>query len=393
MASYIRVPFEADPSTIERRVYDYIQEEFPAFAPRPGHALVIQTEAFAEAISELLQLASDVPEDIFMYLGTLFGVVPNQAKPATTTVEIVLRHTDGYVVPEGLAFRLPIGGEEYAGFETNGPAIVPSGQDAVTGVIVTAIEEGTRSNGLGGVVATQDLIDIDINVLSITTEADTEGGVDPQDVDEYMEKFATRLQLLKDGVVRARDVELYLMSHAEVSRAKAIDNYDPGVANGGVEAVETETAEKTISWTALDLDGAEVVDPLRAELLGLLEPTREVNFNFIYLSPDFNDVTIECEFSVNAGFELAAAEASVEAALESYFNPLIFNSTDYHNAPEEWVNRDTLRYLEVATVINNVSAVNEIDLLEINGVAGDLALTGKIPLISPNPTLTLTATL
>lgn len=221
---YITVPFEADPSTLEQNVYSYIQDLFPGFAPKDTHLSVIFTEALMQEMATLIRLASDVPRDIFLYFGKLVGVEPKFSTPAVSNVQFTAMDTDGYTIPSGTAVRIHVQGDEYAAFVTVEDAVIPSGATTVQ-VGITALEEGARSSGLNGAIELLDVLDY---ISTVSLVAATTGGQDSEDIDEYLDRLAARLQLLADRPITPLDFEIYARTVSTVDRALAVDLYNPG---------------------------------------------------------------------------------------------------------------------------------------------------------------------
>lgn len=490
MAEYINPPFEADASTIEQNIYTYLQTYFPDFAPKDTHLIAIFNEALSQEISDLMRLAADVPPEIFLYFGKLVNIEPQFSAPATGSVTFTAIDTDGYIIPTGTALRFLVSGDEYSAFLTQGDAIIPAGSTTVTGVQIAAIEEGTRSNGLN---TAPQLLDVYDFVDTVTLDAPTSGGADADDIDEYLDKLANRLQLLADRPIVPVDFEVFAKAVIGVGRALAVDLYHPGIdeiqsvritnATGGtftltfegqttaainyndnaatiqtrLEALSniapgdvivtggpvntadvfvqftgalgrsnrtqmtstssltgggaavthaTTTAgvapasnvEKCLTIYALDEAGATLTSGVKLSVKTALQAVREVNFLVFVENPTFNAVTIAADVKPHIGFDTAALQAAVKDALEFYLHPSRFNrpivgeTTNPAGPDRDWVNDTKLRYFEVASIINAVGGVNYINTLTINGVAGDLTLTGNAPLIASAPTLNITVT-
>lgn len=386
MADYVNPQFEAEPFTIEQAVYDYIQSVFPDFAPKEPHLVTILTEAYAQQVAELMRLATDVPPEIFKYFGRLVGIEPIAPAYASALTTWTMVDDAGYVIPEGTAVRFFIGGDEYAAFVTEEPVVVPQG-DTVTGagaVVLRALEEGTRSTDLATPPELVDLLDY---VESVDLVGSTAGGVDAEDIDDYLDRLATRLRLLADRPIIPRDFEIFTQNMAGVSRALALDLYDP--------VTDTYNNDKMLSIAALGADGDSVTDPLKTEISDAIAAVREVNFQINMIDVNTTAITIGATVVTYAGVDVAEVEAAVDAALTDYLHPLNWGRPIDEESNLDWVLDDKVRLYEVAAVINSVASVNYIEAgsLTINGVAGDLTMTGAVPMPAKNPTLNITVNL
>jgi len=139
-----------------------------------------------------------------------------------------------------------------------------------------------------------------------------------------------------------------------------------------------------VTVISIDQNGNPVSTPVKAAVAADLTARREVNF--VVNTADANVVLIDVTYNAKAlvGQDPTALATAVNTALSGYLNPATWG-TDISGDPQVWNNVTTVRYLEIANVINDVSGVDYIVSLTI-GIHGgsmgtsDLTMTGIAPL-------------
>lgn len=147
--------------------------------------------------------------------------------------------------------------------------------------------------------------------------------------------------------------------------------------------VAGDTAEtgnqKMVSVAMVDSSGAAVSTPVKNAYDTYIQALREANFLVFEIDPVFTTVNIAFTATTYPGYDAADAIDRAEVAIQAYLSPAAWgigpNDTD-----QTWTNLTIVRYLEIATVINNTEGINAITVLTINGSAADLTLGGVIPL-------------
>lgn len=387
MADYISVGLDVDPTELEDNVYTYIQSWYPNWRPEEGHLAVIMTEAFMQEVADARFQASDVPPSIFRYFGGLVGVRPTEASPAVGFTTWSVIDTLGHTIPADTSVRIPISGDDYMVFNVVNDVEIAVGDSTteVGEVQLVAAEESSLGNGLTGQPELLTVLDY-VDPNTIVLEAATSGGSDEEDNDTYLGRLSLRLQLLADRPILPRDFEIYMQTIPGIERALCLNLFDP--ANG------LYTNERTVTMVGLDATGVGISEPLKTQAQQLLDAAREVNFVVKTMDPTTTAVTVSATVRCYVGWQAADVKANVEAAISGYLSGRTWGQPLF-GEDRRWVKEgwDKVRYLEVATVINNVEGVNYIDGgVTINGnLNTDLVLTGEAPLPAPNPVVNITA--
>lgn len=145
-----------------------------------------------------------------------------------------------------------------------------------------------------------------------------------------------------------------------------------------------EDNERMITVVPIDATGAAVSGGIKSELDALLEEEREVNFVVHVMDPIFNTIDVAVSFTAVEGFTVADVETDVETALNDFLDPANWGlPPEGVGEVKTWINTTTLRYLEVANVINNVDGVDYITALTVDGGTSNITLAGPAPLTTP----------
>jgi uncharacterized phage protein gp47/JayE len=386
VADYVSVAIDQDPTEIESDIYTYIQSWYPDWDPETPQLAVVLSEAFAQEVADARYQMSDVPPAIFRYFGRLVGIVPLFSAPATAMSTWTMIDNLGHTIPANTSVRINISGDDFASFSTAVDVVVPPGSTttAVGEVQLIADQDGAEGNGLTSQPELLTVLDY-INPSGISLVGATANGQDEEDDDSYLNRLSTRLQLLADRPILPRDFEIYVLSYIPgVARCLCLNLFDP--ANG------LYNNERTVTMVSLDAAGVGVSGPVKTQVANLLDAAREVNFVVKTMDPTTTAVTVSATVRAYVGFVPADVKANVEAAIAAYLNPARWGQPSF-GEEGRWVKEgwDKVRYLELATVINNVTGVNYIEGgITINGnLNTDLVLAGEAPLPATNPTVTI----
>lgn len=385
--AYFPAPLETDSDALLDQVFEDLQARWPNWEPHDGNLEVVLAAAVVSLIAELRDVASDVPDEILRVVGTQLHSTPAiDAAPATADTTWTVVNDDGYTIPAGAEIALAATGSDTVVFTVTEEVTIAPG--ATTGTVpVEALEPGTAGNDLSGAATLLNpLYDW---VASIAVVGTTSGGIDAETDEDYLARLVARLQLLAPRPIIARDFAVLARDIAGVARALAIDGYNP--------ATSTFNNERMVAVAVVDESGAALSGPVKGEVDAYLQAMREVNFVVNVIDPTYTEIAVTVSFAVRAGFDPAAVESSVAAALEAYLSPANWGQGigGDVNAPAEWENQTAVRYLEVAQVVNDVPGVDYITDLDIGEEGGalstaDVALDGPAALTQPG-TLTATA--
>lgn len=362
MALYIQIPNPRTPDEIAAAAIAYLQAIFPGWVPPAGGLATIQIESWAREASELWQLASEVEDAIFRGFGPLAGIYPVNASQAAGASTWTMVDTDGYTIPAGTQVGIRTSGDTLVPFRTAAAVTVPPGSSvtAVGGVAIIAVDPGAAGSGLGGVGFALELIDPLDFVQSAVLTAVTTGGVDAEPDVDFLNRLSTELQLLTDTPILPNDFAILARKIAGVDRALALDTYNP--------ADDTFDNERMVAVAVIDAAGQPLSTGVKTAVDDYLQSRREVNFIVNVIDPTYTTIDVAANFSVYEGYTTTDVAARVAAAITSYLSPGNWGRPRVGD-PHTWLNVPTVRYLELATLINNVEGVNEINALLFGGGA------------------------
>ena len=372
----IDIPIDTDPQDILNECYTFLQTVVPGWTPNPGSLDVWLLMSMAFVAAESRDVASAVPSSIFRWFGAnLLQLPPQDAQPASGTTTWTMLDNAGYTIPDGTQVGVPASGDVSYVFLTSGDVTVPPGSTTAT-ITIIAQDPGADSTNLGAPGSTVDLIDPLTFVSTITLTGPTAGGVDAEADDDYLSRLVAELQLLAPRPILPADFSVFARNIPGVYRATTIDGYNPSGPSTG--------NPRMVTVISIDQNGNPVSTPVKAAVAADLTARREVNF--VVNTADANVVLIDVTYNAKAlvGQDPTALATAVNTALSGYLNPATWG-TDISGDPQVWNNVTTVRYLEIANVINDVSGVDYIVSLTI-GIHGgsmgtsDLTMTGIAPL-------------
>lgn len=374
--AYIPVPILAEPSDVAEDAFAYIEEQVPGWLPSPANLDAWLIEALAQFGSELRDLASLVPDAIFEYFGqSVLGLPAFVATAATGSTTWEAIDAAGYVVEAGTLVAItPSASVDAYAFAVLTTFEIPAGQTTATDVLVQAIEAGAGANGLTGAVEVIDALDF---VQSVALNGSTTGGTDAEESAAYLARLSDLLTLLSPRPILPQDFAVLVQrTLPEVARATAIDLYDPTTG-------ETNKP-RCVTVAIVGADGEPCSGATKAAADALLQATREVNFLAFVIDPTYTSVAVHFDVTAYPGFDADDVLARTIAAVEQYLSPESWGVPPYGDtSARSWINDTSVRYLEVANVLNNTEGVRYVVALTINGGTADVVLAGAAPLPRP----------
>jgi hypothetical protein len=352
-----------DQGVVTDRTLDGMSDRMDGWVPVEGAGEVALAEEIGREIAVLNQNTVAVLELAVAGMGeTVFTFPAFLGSTATIAVDLVVT-VAGTLVPQGFQ----VVGTNSDGTEVTFQLLadVTTGGTTAT-VTMHATEAGYAANDVPAgpltiVVATPTIVSADAAGPSV-------GGVDPETVQEYLDRFVDYVGTLRPGAVRADDVTALARSVTGVHRAFALDLYDP--------AAPAEETERTVTVFCVDEDGLPVPSGVADAVAALLADSREVNFVFHVADPTFTQLEIEYTAVAELGADPDVVEVGVNAAVETWLSK--WGSTVDDDSA--WVAGNVVRYLQVAQVIGSVPGVAYLDTVTINGAAEDFPLPGVAPL-------------
>jgi uncharacterized phage protein gp47/JayE len=394
VSDYITLPIDTDPEDLIATTIETLQTKFPDWEPADGNLDYWLIQTIAMAAAENRDVASAVPESIFRWFGnTVMGIPPIDATSASTTTTWTMMDNQGYTIPAGTQVGIALSGDETIPFYTQNDVVVPPGstQTAAGEVIIVALVPGAAASGLGSAGGSVQLLDPLVYVKTVTMVDLTAGGLDAEADSDYLNRLTAEMTLLAPRPILPSDFAVMARGVPGVARATVLDGYNP--------ANSTSNNERMVTVASVDTLGNPVSVPVRGQVQQTLDSKREVTFVVNVMDPTYTIIDVNYTVKVLATFDPTDIIARTNDALTQYLSPANWGGDFFSTgviSEETWMNQTMVRYLEVSQVINNVTGVDYITLLQLRVSGGtfassDVTLTGAIPLPRPGA-ITGTAT-
>jgi hypothetical protein len=376
---YIDIPIETEPVDLADEAFSYVEAQVPGWLPSPGNLEAWVIEALSQIASELRELAGLVPDSIFQFFGeSILGLPPYPAVAATGTTTWTAIDQAGYQVDAGTLVGItpPGSGNTYA-FEVVAAFTIPAGTQSIAGQEVRALEAGADASGITGTVEMLDTLDF---IQTVTLDAATTGGQDPEPIDAYLDRLSDLLTLMTPRPILPQDFAILVeRTIPGIARATAIDLYNPG------PPVDSN-CPRCVSVVLVDANGQPVSASIKQQADDKLQAEREVNFLTFILDPSYSSIDVAVTFVVWPGYTTTEVAGRVVSALTSYLSPGQWGLPPYTDTSAVgWINQTTVRYLELTEQVNRVDGVQYVVSLAF-GITGqaqgtvDVVLPGVAPL-------------
>jgi hypothetical protein len=330
-------------------------------------------------------MASRVMRTIYRYFGaTIVNVQPVPEAQALASVQFLISDTTiAHTIGAGTLVGLTDRNGDIQLFSVVADTAVASGVPNVTAQTI-AVEAGTAGNDLSGPAQMVQQVDW---IASAAVIGVSSGGADPEDDATYLNRLTNNLSLMAPRPILAADFALISQNIAGVWRAASIDNFIPP---------SNFTAAQAVGVAAIDEAGNAIGSTTKTTLDAYLQGLRQQNFIVNVLDPVYTlvDVNVTAKGSVNT--DPGDLFTRVKNALTNYLSPANWGVPDFPLQIRGWINKTTVRYLELTTVVENVQGVDYVSSLTFgfNGGAqstADKVMTGTFALPRPgaiNPVIT-----
>lgn len=366
---FVSVPIKTDGQTLADDAVERLRDQWPGWEPNDGDLEVVQIEALAPMAQNAAEAASTMFPAAFRQFGTtLYGVPYESGAPASALSTFMFADTDGHTIPAGT--EIDVDGFAFA---TDTDVVVPALADTAAGVPITATANGAAQNGLTGAVVT--LISALAFVETVTLDAPSGGGADPEDDVAYQNRLASELQLRAKTLVTTRDFEIEAMA-------------DPGVGR----AVAIADSARHITVVLIDDFGEPVATPVKDRLVELFANYRQVNTVVTVIDATYTTVSVTYSAVAYPGFDLVDLGARIDATLTQTLSPASWGSPSNFGdpgSPNAWYNEPVVRKNKIIDLIADVEGVNYVIDVTITGSAGtvdgagNLTMPGSVALPRP----------
>lgn len=385
-ASFIELPVELNGAAMKAEIFAVLEEAFPGWESNSGNPETFLVEAMVDRLTiPLAQMASDVAAEIFNAFGEqIVKVLPIEATPATVKSTWTMVDKEGYKIKAGTQVNIPTSGNTGEGFRVVNEVVIPKESLSTEAgeVVLEAIEPGTEANGLSGGAKPEDTLNY---IASIALVGESSGGTEAEESSEYLDRLAETMQTLAPRPILPSDVEILARNIAGVSRAVALDLFNPETDDP--EDPETWLSERTCTVAVADEEGEPCSELVKAAVEADLQSKREVNFVFFVINGTYTTIAMHFKVVPRIGVDQTAADEDTKAALEDFLAPDRFGA-DSITDTRSWNNQTMLRYQDLVTVVNNLPSVDHYTVLKVAKEGGelkeaDVALAGPAALTKP----------
>ncbi|EHN09431.1 hypothetical protein PAI11_37650 [Patulibacter medicamentivorans] len=301
------IPVSTDAGDIADELRDRMAEEIPGWQPiataLDTAILAAVATVTAEGRDALQQRLRQVILDL---AGALFGFPRSPGTPAQAPMAVTAVDTLGHVLPAGEPVML--GDVELYTVED---AVIPAGSSTAT-VAVQAVEFGAAANGADGELSI-DAKDWLATVDGVVLTAPLDGGTDPWDDDEYLERFREHQAAGARSPVLPHQWAAAARSHPAVGFAWAIRAYNAATDTAGVPF--------HVTIVVAGLEAEALPGPILADLQTDLQAQALDNVIVHVVSPDYVPVDVTGTGVARAGYATADVDTAVEQHLQNFLSP------------------------------------------------------------------------
>jgi hypothetical protein len=361
--------FDKDAQDVFEGALVNLQAYLPEWEPREGHTEVMLMESLALEVAESVFAINRLPGTILEVLMRLYGVDRDAGSPPTATILFTASDDTGHTIPAGTRVALTIAGEEEpVVFATSAAVVIAAGATSAT---VAAVGD-SNTDAANGIVAgtTVDVLDAVVFVERAELASPPTGGALEEDDETWFSRGASRFSRLVETLVLPRHFVSAALERPEVSRASAVDNYDPNQA--GVPG--DHAGHITL---AVYGDGGMLTADAKEIIRATFDLQAQANLAVHVVDPTITTVDVTASLVAKPGFATSDVQAAAVAALNAYLSP------------EQWPWSATVYRNELIALLDGVDGVERV--ASITTPAADLALTGVAPLAALG-TATITVT-
>jgi len=368
-------PLELDADALARRAKRRLERRIDGLVLRDGHIVSMTIDEVAR-IAAQTAFAADraLRRHAVAAAGErLFNISRDEGARAEGEARITMIDTKGYNVDRGTIVAWQPTGDrrDDVEFEVSETTTVPQGDDEVV-VPIVAVEQGEAGNDPPSDDPLE-VVQAIPEVASAEVETSPSGGRDDESQADYEDRLVEELRVLSEAGVTLEDYEVLARRTDGVERALALGDYDPDDPD--------ETSPRHVTLVPLTDDGKPASDGVRDDLLADLDDKRTVNAVLHTTGPSYTPVAVEATVRRESGESTSAVEGRCEEAVQDLLSPAKWGGGD--ESPPRWQLRDTVRYLEVASVLAGVEGVDFVESLQLNGADDDVHLSGDAPLPAP----------
>jgi Baseplate J-like protein len=337
------------------------QLNLPGWIPNEANTEVIIMEALALEIAEAIVAVNRLPGAVAVAILGLIGVTRDLGAPPVATATITFGDLLGHIVPAGTRIHLQLADGSTVTFlvEPPGLTVAPGIGDGVVSLIGDTYTSAANGTPLGTVLAMADRLPFVDSVVLATAVAD---GRSPETDNEWRDRGVDRLSRLSEALVLPRHFTAAALEDPLVGIAMGLDSYDPGVGSG---VPGDHPGHMTVA--VLDEAGTPLSAPAKAALELSMETSAVAMLDVHVMDATIVTVPVATTVVPIAGTVWATVQASVIASIQAYIDPIAWSERD--GGPTIYLN-------EMISLIDQVSGVDRVVTVTLNGVGANYAIAG-----------------
>lgn len=300
---------ERYPSDLAVRSIEFLEAALPSFVARPASIETVLTEANAQAVAEVVNVANQtvgaVEEDM---LARFFGVPRLPGAAAVGEVTLTFDGTVSQTIPAGVRLALPEVGLEIV---TTADVVVSGASSAVVQVATAVPSSLANGVGVGAVV---DVLDVVPRLLSVALTLGMSGGANPESDAEFIVRASARCARITNSLVVPEHFSAFVLEDGRASNATAIRAWG---------STSTVTAGSDAGYvTVVTYGRGDNLSPeVRAELESAMQAITAAGVT-VYVKPAIvSTVNVTVTVAGRPGYASADVSAAVETAVRAFLSP------------------------------------------------------------------------
>jgi uncharacterized phage protein gp47/JayE len=371
--AYIDPDVVADDTSQAEANLAAVADRIPGLSPRDSQLLTALCEAIGISIATALQNLIDQLAAAYEGVGELFSVfrkVASEAEVESTWTSTVPLGT----IPAGTTVN-PANADGLVTFavlqDTPAPTVVTSG------VPLIATEAGPAANGVSGAATTTELAGVTIMLDGVSA-----GGDDEEDVADYRSRIRDHTQRTHGIPITPEDHAAFALDVPGVTRAVAVNRYDP--TTGNMDAGGHVTVFADGPGGAL---GPAVLQDV-ADYFAAIDKVLGVTAHVASAAEVAVTVAVDAEARAGEDPDLLAADAA--AAITAFFDRASFDLDE--SQPGRWARppSDSVTVYQVHRALEGLFDRLRVVSITINGGLS-VSLPGplSVPALSAPPAVTI----
>ncbi|QWY81937.1 baseplate J protein [Arthrobacter phage Sicarius2] len=334
-----------------------LQSLMPEWEPRVGNTEVMLMQSLALMLGPEIMAVQLLGDRVIEGVMNLYGVTRSAGAQATSRVRFTVTNSNPtQIIPADTRVRLVVSstGETVDLLTVEELSIITS--ESLTGEVnVVAERAGEEANGVPAgtpVSIVGSLPFVDVSELALPVS----GGSGEESDGSFYARAASTLARQVSTLVQGSQFEYAALARPEVGRAKAFDLYDPAQPNNA-------SAYGHVTVAVADQQGNAVSAAAMTEIQNWLTSQALASLLVHVIAPTYTTVNLPVTVKAAVGQSAADVQASVDAALRAYVNPVT------------WPWESQITQYGLISVVGNAAGVRE-----VQSVPATIALAGKAPL-------------